>query len=212
MKKISIVLIEDEPVVQRNLSAYLNAHPDVEVIGIFGRVEDWRDAHEHDPSLRPGILLLDINLPGMSGLEGIGLIRRQLPDCDIIMLTTFEDNDKIFKALCSGACSYLSKQTPLQKILEAVLVVSQGGSYMSPAIARKVVLHFAPKPKAKKARLSPRQMQIVEGLTEGLSYKQTADLLVITLETVRTHIKHIYRELQVNSKAELIRKSFEGEI
>jgi DNA-binding NarL/FixJ family response regulator len=127
------------------------------------------------------------------------------------MLTTFEDNDSIYKALCAGACSYLSKKTPLKKILEAILVVHQGGSYMSPAIARKIANHFAQK-QIKSNVLTERQKEIVTGIVAGKSYKMIANDLFVSIDTVRTHIKNIYKALEINSKAELIRKSYDNEL
>ena len=123
-----------------------------------------------------------------------------LEKVDIIMLTTFEDNDSIYKALCAGACSYLSKKTPLKKIKEAIEVVHKGGSYMSPSIARKVVNTFAPK-QNKSNLLTPRQKDIVAGIVDGKSYKMIANDLFVSIDTVRTHIKNIYKTLEINSKA-----------
>ena len=148
----------------------------------------------------------------MSGLEGIRHIRQKLPEADIVMLTTFEEDKNIFKALCAGACSYISKRTSLMKIQEALFIINRGGSYMSPSIARKIAKHFMPKAPKEKDLLTPRQIQIVDGLVEGLSYKLIADKLSISIDTVRDHIKRIYRTLEVNSKAEVIRKSLNGDI
>ncbi len=148
----------------------------------------------------------------MSGLEGIKPIKNALLDVNIIMLTTFEEEDKIFKALCAGAVSYISKRTPLTKIEEAIFTIARGGSYMSPSIARKVISHFNPKPKKQNTQLTARQRQIVEGVVEGLSYKMIADKYLISIDTVRDHIKKIYRLLQINSKGELIKKSLDGDI
>ena len=127
-------------------------------------------------------------------------------DLDVIILTTFEETDMIFKALSAGACSYVSKRSSLQKINEAVKVVAEGGSYMSPAIARKIADYYAPK---KSKSLTNRQIEIVDGIVNGKSYKVIADDLFISLDTVRSHIKNIYKILEINSKAELIRKSYE---
>ncbi len=204
-----LAIVEDDPVVRESLVTFLSSHPELDIAMAVRSAEDF--FHELKGSVvKPDILLLDINLPGLSGLDALPFIREKVPQADIIMLTTFEDNEKIFTALCSGACSYLSKRTPIKKILEAVLTVSQGGSYMSPAIARKVVNHFAPKPK-KETPLSPRQQQIVDGIVAGKSYKMIASDLFISIDTVRTHIKKIYRVLQINSKAELIRKRLNRE-
>ncbi|MBN8682973.1 MAG: response regulator transcription factor [Chitinophagales bacterium] len=211
MEQINLALIEDDPVIRESLAAYLGAHPAIEIRVVADSVEHFLEQITSRPT-QTDLLLLDIGLPGMSGLEGIRHIRQKCPDMDIVMLTTFEDDDKIFKALCSGACSYITKRTPLNTILEAVFTIHRGGSYMSPSIARKVVQHFMPKAPKTNDILSPRQQQIVQGLVDGLSYKLIADKLSISIDTVRDHIKHIYRTLEVNSKAEVIRKSLDGEI
>lgn len=156
-------------------------------------------------------LVLDINLLGISGIEGLPLLLDKLPNTDIIMLTTFEDNESIFKALCAGACSYLSKKTPLAKIREAIEIVYSGGSYMSPSIARKIVNRFAPN-RNKPQQLTIRQKDIVDGIVAGKSYKMIADDLFVSLDTVRSHIKNIYKTLEINSKAELIKRAYDNEI
>jgi DNA-binding NarL/FixJ family response regulator len=120
------------------------------------------------------------------------------------MLTTFEDNEKIFAALCAGAVSYLSKQSSLASIYDCISTVASGGSYMSPGIARKVIQHFTPTTKTINP-LTTRQQEIVSAIVDGLSYKMVGDKLGISLDTVRTHIMQIYRELNINSKGELIK-------
>jgi DNA-binding NarL/FixJ family response regulator len=210
MENIHLGIIEDDLVIRESLETFLNAHPALQFSVVAGSVEDFLEKIEK-PFKRPvvDVLLLDIGLPGMSGLDGIRHIRQKSPDTDIIMLTTFEEEEKIFKALCSGACSYISKRTPMATIQEAIFTVHRGGSFMSPSIARKVVQHFMPKARKEDAILSPRQEQIVEGLVDGLSYKLIADKLSISIDTVRDHIKRIYRILEVNSKAEVIRKALD---
>ncbi|PKG43297.1 response regulator [Psychroflexus sp. MES1-P1E] len=210
MDSIRLAIIEDDTLIQESLKDYFNAQPHLECLLITASVEDFIKVIELSKNY-PEIILLDINLLGMSGIEGIPLILKELPEVSIIMLTTFEDNDSIYKALCAGACSYLSKKTPLKKILEAILVVHQGGSYMSPAIARKVANHFAQK-QIKSTVLTERQKEIVTGIVAGKSYKMIANDLFISIDTVRTHIKNIYKTLEINSKAELIRKSYDNEL
>ncbi len=213
MEIIRLAIIEDDPVIRESLESYFGAHPAIQISLVADSVEAFFDKVQQ--AIRPpkiDLLLLDIGLPGMSGIEGIRHLRQKYPDMDISMLTTFEDDDKIFKSLCSGACSYISKRTPLTTIQEAIFTIHRGGSYMSPSIARKVAQHFMPKARKEGDVLSPRQQQIVEGIVEGLSYKLIADKLSISIDTVRDHIKRIYRALEVNSKAEIIRKSLEGEI
>ena len=210
MKSIRLAIIEDDTLIQESLSDYFNAQPHLDCLLITASVEDFIKVIKPSKNY-PEIILLDINLLGMSGIEGIPLILKELPEVSIIMLTTFEDNDSIYKALCAGACSYLSKKTPLKKILEAILVVHQGGSYMSPAIARKIANHFAQR-QIKSNVLTERQKEIVTGIVAGKSYKMIANDLFVSLDTVRTHIKNIYKALEINSKAELIRKSYDNEL
>jgi DNA-binding NarL/FixJ family response regulator len=210
MSPINLAIIEDEIVIQESLKTFFESVPTIECMFISSSVEAFL---KKAPVFKktPEVLLLDINLLGMSGIEGIPLLLEQFPELDIIMLTTFEDNDSIFKALCAGACSYLSKKTPLKKIQEAVDVVYKGGSYMSPSIARKIVNHYAPKNR-KKNTLSPRENEVVKGIVSGKSYKMIADDLFVSINTIRTHIKNIYKTLGINSKAELIRKSYDNEL
>lgn len=209
MEPIQLALIEDNAIVRESLNQFFSADPKFVLHSSTSSVEAFlrllTDATQPDPD----ILLLDIQLPGMSGIAGIPAIRERLPQVDIVILTTFEDSDQIFAALCAGACSYITKQTPLAEIRDALLTVRQGGAYMSPAVARKVIAHFQPKPEAPDAALTPRQRDIVQGIVAGLSYKLIAERLGISLDTVRSHVMSIYRTLNINSKSELIRKMLE---
>ncbi len=211
MEIIRLAIVEDDPVVKESLEAFLSINPAIQVIFIEESVEDYLEKLKATPNPQVDVMLLDIGLPGMTGLEGIRHIKALIPNVNIIMLTTFEESEKIFKALCAGAVSYLTKRTPLTKIQEAIFTISRGGSYMSPSIARKVVEYFNPKEK-KESNLTPRQTQIVQGVVEGLSYKMIADKYMISINSVRDHIKKIYRQLEINSKAELIKKSLDGDI
>lgn len=210
MKPITLAIVEDDPIIRESLRTFLGGDPQFELVYTAVSMEDYLETLTTDARIDPAIMLLDIQLPGQSGIEGIPAIRKLRPSIDIVMLTTFEESDKIFAALCAGACSYLSKRVSLMTIRDAILTVHRGGSYMSPSIARKVVEHFAPEPKKEDNPLTPRQQEIVDCIVNGLSYKMTADQLGISLDTVRTHIKNIYQALEINSKGELIRKSFEG--
>ena len=207
---IGIGIIEDERLVRQSLQGLIGSQVDLELLKASDSVEAFLEGLFENV---PDIVLLDINLgKRMTGLEGIRPIRDRFPNVDIVMLTIFDDSDRIFKALCAGASAYLTKRTPFPKVIEAIHVVSRGGSYMSPAIARKVVDHFAPKKTSTTTVLTPRQMQIVEAFTEGLSYKMVATKLLISEETVRDHIKNIYRKLSIHSKAELIAMKMGGEL
>jgi DNA-binding NarL/FixJ family response regulator len=210
MSEIRLAIVEDDPLVRENLEIFFEQPPETEVAFSAGSLEDFLELADIHQNVNT--VLLDIGLPGMSGLQGIRPIRQHYPKADIIILSAYEDSDKVFKALCAGAVSYLTKRSDLATIKEAVRIVHRGGSYMSPGIARKVIDHFAPKEKNKDQALTPRQEQIVQGLVDGLSYKMIADKYLISVETVRDHIKKIYKKLQVNSKAEVIRIKLEGKI
>lgn len=212
MEIIKLCIVEDDKVIRESLIKFFGLNRAIEINLVAVSVEDFIDQTNKNPFIKVNLVLLDIGLPGMTGLVGIRHIRQKFPEADIVMLTTFEEEDKIFNALCAGACSYISKRTPITKIQEALFTVHRGGSYMSPAIARKIASHFMPKANKQDQLLTPRQKQVVEGLVDGLSYKLIADKLNISIDTVRDHIKRIYRALEVNSKAEIIRKSLNGEI
>jgi DNA-binding NarL/FixJ family response regulator len=211
MKPIPLAIVEDDPIIRESLRTFLGEDPQFDLVYTAVSMEDFLQALETDTRIHPSVILLDIQLPGQSGIEGIPAIKKLRPGVDIIMLTTFEESERIFAALCAGACSYLSKRVSLVTIREAVLTVHRGGSYMSPSIARKVVEHFAPAPKKEDGPLTSRQQEIVDCIVNGLSYQMTADKLGISLDTVRTHIKHIYQVLEINSKGELIRRALDNQ-
>lgn len=205
---ISLSFIEDDATISHNLTSFIGFYDDIELVSSHDSVESF--LHDsHTKLLRPEILLLDIGLRGMTGLDGIMPIRAEHPELDIIMLTTYDDEDKIVRALRSGACSYLSKKISLEKIIEAVRLVHEGGSYMSPSIARKLSLYMmkdnSPQPSST-VLLSPKQEQVIQGLVDGLSYKAIASQLDISVSTVKTHIKRIYQALHVSNKAEAVAK------
>ncbi len=210
MEPIQLAIIEDNSVVRESLIAFFSTSPGFFVHSTASSVEIFMHQMSNAIQPEPDVLLLDIQLPGVSGISGIPAIRERLPLVDIVILTTFEDSDQIFAALCAGACSYITKQTPLTEIRDALLTVRQGGAYMSPAVARKVIAHFQPKPEVLEVALTPRQRDIVQGIVDGLSYKLIAERLGISLDTVRTHVMHVYRTLNINSKSELVRKILEG--
>ncbi len=206
----SVGIIEDDAQIRTLLQQYLNRQDKMVCTLACGSVESFR--RQLTAENLPDVLLMDIGLPGMSGIEGMKLIRHDYPDVDIIMLTVYNDADKIFQSLCAGATGYLLKNTPLDEIKEGIELLKKGGSPMSPQIARKVVEFFSTEPKPKDSGLSDKEKEIVIGLVDGLSYKLIADRMCISIETVRFHIKNIYRKLHVHSKAEVISKSLKGEI
>ena len=206
---INIAIIEDDTLVRETLASYFSGQEQIACAFVAESVPDFFEKAKPLSSL--DIVLTDIGLPGMNGIDAIPLIKKKFPDAAILMLSVYADGDRIFKALCSGAVGYLQKDTPLDEVLDAIILTHNGGSAMSPAIARKVVEYFGPK-KTNDEPLTTKERLVVMGMVDGLSYKMIADRLGISLETVRQHIKNIYRKLHVNSMGQVIVKSIRGEI
>lgn len=209
---LRISMIEDDLVIRDTVGKYLNLHEEFELGEVFGSVESFKHKMQVDPNFKIDILLLDIGLPGISGIEGIPDILKLQPELDIIMLTTYEEEDVILKAICAGACSYLSKKARLPEIAESIRIVAKGGSYMSPEIAREIVTHLMGGHVSKATILTSRQKEILQLLADGKSFKAIAGELYISFETVRTHVKRLYKVLQVNNKAEAIAMYLKGHI
>ncbi|HYX07117.1 MAG TPA: response regulator transcription factor [Bacteroidales bacterium] len=208
---INVAIIEDDQVIREGIREYLHSQPDMSCLTAKESVELFLGTLDTDNL--PDVILMDIGLPGMSGISGIKIIHDKYPDINIIMFTIYNDSHKIFQSLCAGASGYLLKNVPFPEIKKAIEMVNEGGSFMSPQIARKVIDYFRhDKSSKKKSILTDREREIVMGLVDGLSYKMIANQACISLETVRSHIKNIYSKLQVHCKADIIRKSLSGEI
>ncbi|MBU0474185.1 MAG: response regulator transcription factor [Bacteroidetes bacterium] len=206
----NIALIEDDIELKELLEKYLNFQENFNVALSVVSAEDFFEKCKQLEKI--DILIMDIGLPGISGIEALPKIKQNLPNTEIIMLTVHDDSEKVFQSLRRGASGYLLKNTPLDKIKESIEQIFAGGSPMSPNIARKIVEFFNPKHNEGQRELSTREKEIVVALVDGLSYKLVADRLDISIDTVRQHIRSIYRKLNVNSKAEVISKSYKGEI
>lgn len=211
MSKIRVSIIEDNKVIRDNVSKFISFHDDFEIAAVHGSAKTFLDALQIG-GLQTDILLLDIGLPGISGLEAIPLILEKMPELNIVMLTTYEEEDVIVKALCSGACSYISKKASLEEIVEALRIVAAGGSYMSPSIAREIVNHLMGGRVSKATILTERQREILEKLVDGKSYQTIATELYVSVETVRSHVKKMYKVLHVNNKTEAITQYMKGYI
>lgn len=212
MSKTKISIIEDNKVIRDNVSKFIGFHEEFVVVAVYGTANSFLDSLIVNPSFQSDILLLDIGLPGISGLEAIPLILQKMPELNIVMLTTYEEEDVIVKALCRGACSYISKKASLEEIVEALRIVAAGGSYMSPSIAREIVNHLMGGRVSKASILTERQKEILERLVDGKSYQTIASELFISVETVRSHIKKMYKVLHVNNKTEAITQYMKGYI
>jgi DNA-binding NarL/FixJ family response regulator len=202
---VKVVIVEDAIWMRENLAREINRSSG------FCCVNNYRTAEEAllgIPADQPDVVLMDINLPGMNGVECIRQLRIKLPELRCLMLTVYEESDKIFNSLLAGASGYLLKRTSTSELLEAIQQVRDGGSPMSSSIARKVVAYFNEMGAAKSnpAALSPRELQVLELLAKGMAYKGIADHLSLSIDTIRMNVKHIYNKLHVHSRGEATAK------
>src|SRR3569833_102295 len=198
MKK-TVAVVEDNPRLRGQLLQILENLSDIECVGAYATGEE---AVEGIPSKRPDVVLMDIKLPCISGIQCVAELKKVLPKVQIIMVTIYEDSEKIFKALKAGACGYLVKSADPDELVEAIRDVFMGGSPMSSHIARKVVQHFHQLGPA--ADLSPREEQVLGLLSSGYVYKEIGDQLGIGMETVRSHVKNICQKMHVRSRIEAV--------
>lgn len=213
---IKLVYYEDNRDLREGISFLLQATPGLDLLGAFANCHDLADQIR---TLQPDVVLMDIDLPGISGIDAVPIVKATAPQTQVLMLTVFDNEEKIFQAIRNGASGYLLKHTAPADIVAAIFDVARGGSPMTASIARKVLQFFqhpsapvtAPttpdRPDADAYKLSVRELDIVKGLVAGYSYKLIADDLHISIDTVRSHIRHIYDKLQVNSKTEAILKA-----
>ncbi|HYQ86114.1 MAG TPA: response regulator transcription factor [Bacteroidota bacterium] len=203
---VNVGIIEDDPSIRESVASLINSAAGFSCGEIFESVESAIENISRPP---PDVLLMDINLGGMSGIEGVRRLKGIFPKMNILMLTVFEENDKIFQSLCAGASGYLLKRTPPAKILDAISEVHQGGAPMTASVARKVLSLFtsiAP-PTLPDLHLTARELEILQHLVSGSSYKKISRDLFISFDTVNSHIKNIYEKLQVHSKTEAVAKA-----
>lgn len=202
---IRIYIVEDEPDIREGLAVLINGSEGFTCTGTSGSAED---ALTGIGNTRPDIVLMDINLPGMNGIECIVQLKQKYPEIQVMMLTVFDNSEEIFRSLTAGATGYLLKKTPPARLLEALRELAAGESPMSGEIARKVVNAFqqTTRPPAQDADLTAREKEILALLAKGYLYKEIAALLFISLDTVRTHIRKIYQKLQVRTRSEVLIK------
>jgi len=202
---ISVAIVEDSRTIRESLRRLLNDAPGIRC---DCAVDSAEEAIARMPERKPDVILMDIHLPNMSGIECTARIKRLLPQVQIIMLTVYEDNDRIFKALQAGACGYLLKRTPPDQLIQAVRDVRQGGAPMTSEIARRVVEAFQRPPAvaASSVELTRRESEVLDLVTRGYGNKEIASQLNISLETVRHHLKQTYEKLHVHSRTEAAMK------
>lgn len=204
MSVISLVIIEDDDTIRNGYAYLLGNEPDFEIAGTYSSYEE---AQKKLPDDSPDIILLDVQLPGIRGVDAIPQLKKLLPDVHILILTVYESEEIIFTALRNGASGYLTKNISSNKIIESIKEVMTGGGAMSTSIAKLVMQSFQ---KNADSPLTKRETQILEGIAGGKSRSKIATELFIDLETVKTHIKNIYHKLDVNSKDEAIKVARES--
>lgn len=202
MAPIYVSLVEDDADIRRGLQLLLKSTPGFSCLAAYG---DCASALREIAGNPPDVLLMDIQLPGMSGIEGVQRLKKLLPELDVIMLTIHDDDKRVFESLCAGACGYLVKTTPPAKILESIKEVHSGGAPMSANIARLVIQSFQ-RSVADNA-LTARELEILSQLCRGKSYKMIAAALHLSKGTVHSHLKKIYKKLEVNSMTEAVAKA-----
>jgi DNA-binding NarL/FixJ family response regulator len=207
---IKVSIVEDDAGIRESLAILINGAQGFRCGTTFANAEV---ALKQLPLDWPDVVLMDINLPKMSGIELVAKLKVLRPTLQVLMLTVYADNEKIFKSLKAGASGYLLKQTPPNEILDAINDVNRGGSPMSNSIARQVVLYFQQRPPANETEnLSRRELEILGHLAKGYQYKEIADILTLSVLTVRAHIRNIYEKLHVHSRTEAVVKYLQGEI
>jgi DNA-binding NarL/FixJ family response regulator len=202
---ISVSIVDDEKKLCKSIATFLNGSDGFRCASIYGSAEA---ALQHLQTDKPDVVLMDINMPGMDGIECVRRLKALAPQIQILMLTVYEDTERIFKALAAGATGYLLKRLEPEELLQAIRDVHAGGSPMSNSIARKVVASFQAAHLAGEQQnlLSQREQSVLDCLAEGLAYKQIADQLGISINTIRTHLRHIYEKLHVQSRTEAVAK------
>jgi DNA-binding NarL/FixJ family response regulator len=202
---ISVSIIDDEKELRESITTFINGSPGFRCVSAYGSANI---ALQRLPIDLPDVVLMDINMPGMNGIECVERLKAVMPNIQIVMLTVYEDTDQIFRALAAGATGYLLKRLSPPKLLQAIREVHAGGSPMSNSIARKVVASFqkAKKTNEKQPHLSPREQSVLDCLAKGLTYKQIADQLEISIDTIRTHLRRVYEKLHVQSRTEAVAK------
>ena len=208
---IKVAIIEDRREIRDGLAMLINGTQGFKCTGSYRSMEDALPRIGTD---LPDVALCDIGLPGMSGIEGMRILKEKFPALLLLMLTIYDDDERIFDALCAGACGYLLKKTPPAKLLEGLREAVDGGSPMSPEVARRVIALFRDirPPERADYELTPHETRLLKLLVEGHNYKTAALELNVSINTISFHMRHIYEKLQVHSKSEAVAKAIKGRI
>ena len=211
-KEIRVTIFEDNKRLRNSLFHLVNENAGFKCVGAYEDCLNLLDDIEQD---KPDVVLMDIQMPGINGIEAVSMLKEKYPDIKILMQTIFEDNEKIFQSILAGASGYILKNTSSARILEFIKETYEGGASMSPTVATKVLkmmVQQSPSAKQISFDISDREKEILSSLVEGMSYKMIADACFISLDTVRSHIKSIYEKLHVHSKGEAVAKAIKGRI
>lgn len=201
LRNITVSIVEDDTLILSSLKQLIQSSEGFKVVGSHTNAED---ALKNLPIALPDVLLLDIDLPGMSGIEAIPKLKKILPELNIVMLTVHEESEQVFAALRQGAVGYLVKGNHSRFLLNGIREVYEGGAPMSPSIARLVIASFKP---SKENILSERELEVLQKLSNGTNNSQIADELFVSTNTIKAHIKNIYKKLHVNSRAEAVKNA-----
>ena len=203
---IKVAIVEDRREIREGLAMLINGTDGYRCTGSYGSMEE---AFAKIGASLPDVLLSDIGLPGMDGIEGIRILKERHPQLLALMLSVYDDDDRIFDALCAGACGYLLKKTPPLRLIESLREAVVGGAPMSPEVARRVITLFRDfrPPERADYQLTPHEMRLLKLLVEGHNYKTAAFELKVSVNTVSFHMRHIYEKLQVHSKSEAVAKA-----
>ncbi|HYL97384.1 MAG TPA: response regulator transcription factor [Blastocatellia bacterium] len=208
---VSVAIVEDRREIRDALAMLINGTDGFKCVGGYRSMEQALDMIDRE---RPDVVLADIGLPGMSGIEGVRVLKERYPDMLLMMLTVYEDEERIFDALCAGACGYLLKRTSPTKLIESLKEALQGGAPMSPEVARRVVALFRDMRPPERAdyQLTPHELRLLKLLVEGHNYKTAAAELGVSFHTIHFHMRNIYAKLQVHSKSEAVSKALRNRI
>ena len=205
-RTLKVAIIEDEREIRECLALLVNGSEGYSCSGSYRSMED---ALERIGQQLPDVVLSDIGLPGMSGIDGVRILKQRYPDLLVLMLTVYDDDERIFDAMCAGACGYLLKKTPPARLLESLREVAAGGAPMSPEVARRVIALFREirPPERADYQLTPHETRLLKLFVEGHNYKTAAAELRVSVNTVNFHVRSIYDKLQVHSRSEAVAKA-----
>ncbi len=206
---ITVCIVEDDNELRKSIEGIIEKSADCSLLKGFSNAEDFL---QNLNNIHPDVVVMDIELPGMNGISCVKVAKEKYPAIQFVMFTIFDDDESVFQSLCSGATGYLLKNSLPERIISGIVEIHVGGSPMSPQVARRVIEQFSinKKPAKEIFMLSQREREILDLLAKGFRYKEIADKLFISVETVRTHIRNIYEKLQVNSRTDALNKVFKN--